>query len=359
MRRVLILCPYPFGTAPGQRFRYEQYLEALREDGIVLTIAPFLPEFSASVLYLKGYFFRKAAGVVVGFIRRLWTIASSLRYDWVFIFREAAPLGPPIIEGLLFLLGRKVVYDFDDAIYLTNTSRANRFLSFLKWPSKVEFAAKHATRVSVCNPHLKSWAERVNRDVRLLPTTIDPQYHRSSRTDRGKRLPIVIGWTGTNTTAPYLKIAAPALRELSGEFDFEFRVICDIDPGPFGLKNYRFVRWREASEIADLDAIDIGIMPVPTDEWGKGKVGFKAIQYSAMGIPTVASAAGSGPEVIDHGKTGFLVDDSPKAWGNALGTLLSDPARIPAMGEAARIRILARYSVPSQTPNYLALFKEN
>lgn len=356
--KALFLCPYPFGQAPGQRFRYEQYLGALREAGIEPTIAPFLPEFSARVLYLRGHFFRKGAGVIVGFLRRLWAVIVSSKFDWVFIFREAAPLGPPVIECLLFLLGRKVIYDFDDAIYLTNTSSANRFLAFLKWPSKVEFSSRHAKRVSVCNPHLKAWAERVNSDVRLIPTTIDPRYHHSSRADRGVRRPIVIGWTGTNTTAPYLRIAVPALNALTSQFDFEFRVICDIDPGPFRLRNYTFVRWRFETEISDLDAFDIGIMPVPDGEWGRGKVGFKAIQYSAMGIPTIASIAGSGPEVIEDGRTGFLVDDSIDSWTRAIRVLLADPDRIPTMGEAARQRILSRYSVPSQIPNYLALFSE-
>jgi glycosyltransferase involved in cell wall biosynthesis len=166
----------------------------------------------------------------------------------------------------------------------------------------------------------------------------------------------VIGWTGSNTTAPYLELVRPALAALQREVEFEFRVICDVDPGFPEIDRYRFVKWRQESEIADLDEFDIGLMPVPNGTWEKGKVGFKGIQYSAMGIVPVVSSTGSGPEVVEHGKTGLVVDNTTEAWQAALGSLVRNPHLIAQFGAAAREKVLGTYSVIAVASNYVRLF---
>jgi glycosyltransferase involved in cell wall biosynthesis len=100
----------------------------------------------------------------------------------------------------------------------------------------------------------------------------------------------------------------------------------------------------------------VGLMPVPDDPFSRGKVGFKAIQYSALEIPPVVSDVGSGREVVVDGQTGLVLPNETGAWQAALAALLDDPARRRRMGLAARDYILARYSIPAQRPNYLGLF---
>src|SRR6185295_19081084 len=106
--KVLIVCPYPYGAVPGQRFRYEQYLEILRDAGIDAEIAPFLSEAAMGILYKPGRHAAKALCVLGGFLRRFALMLRLFRYDWIFLFREASPLGPPIFEAAMFLLGRRV-----------------------------------------------------------------------------------------------------------------------------------------------------------------------------------------------------------------------------------------------------------
>lgn len=356
--RVAVLCPAPKGGSPGQRFRFEQYLETLAREGFEVTIHPFIPEFAQNVIYLPGHLPLKAAGFVVGLIRRAMLVLTASRYDWVFVFREAAPLGPPIFEWCLARMGRRMVYDFDDAIYLPNVSRANRFIGPFKCHWKVASICRWSRRVSVCNPHLVQWASAFNPDVRLIPTTVDTSYHRTSRTSRPNRGRMVIGWTGSHSSLRYLESIRDALYSLRRRREFELRVICDVDPGFPDFPGYRFVPWRIESEIQDLDELDIGLMPVPKEEWANGKVGFKAIQYSAMGIVPVVSDVGSGGEVVRHEATGLLVPNAPGAWVAALERLLDDPPSISALGERARERIQARYSVDSQRRNYVSLFTE-
>ena len=65
---------------------------------------------------------------------RLGHIARAGRYDAIWIYREAMPIGPPLLESLLTLFGHPLLFDFDDAVFLPNTSSANRYIAALKYP---------------------------------------------------------------------------------------------------------------------------------------------------------------------------------------------------------------------------------
>ena len=354
--RVLILCPYPLGISPGQRFRFEQYLDTLRANGIVIDIQSFLDMDTMRILYKPGYTLKKVVGVLTGFLHRILVLPRVFGYDYIFIHREATPIGPPFIEGVLFLLGRRVIFDFDDAIFISKTSKVNRIVAFAKWSSKIRFISTHSSKVAVCNNYLVNWVKQYNPNAVLLPTTIDLSYHKPiAKAPPATRRP-VIGWTGTQSTMVYLELVREALAELQKRYDFEFRVICDVDPKFPELKNYRFIKWALPSEIEDLAGMDIGLMPVPQGEWEQGKVGFKAIQYSGVAAAPVVSSTGSGHEVVLHGQTGLVVDNTTADWVGALSSLLDNPAQLEAMGRAAREYIDSRYSVRSQVPTYMSLF---
>ena len=355
-RKVLILCPYPRDRVPGQRFRFEQYLGILNQANIETAVEPFLDESTLNILYGPGHALSKVWGVMLGLLRRMRILFSVHGYDYIFLFREAAPLGPPIIELLLFALRRRVIYDFDDAIFTSDRSRENPIIRWLKWRSKVAYITKHSYKVTVCNSFLFDWASQLNRNTLVLPTTIDPTYYRLLSRARDSSRP-VIGWSGSHSTAKYLDLVRPVLKALQETHDFELRVICDTDPGFAGLKNYRFIKWQSSTEVEDLSEVDIGLMPVPDDTWAKGKVGLKAVQYSALGIVPVVSAAGSGGEVVKHGQTGFVVNNTQEEWYGALKTLLENRQTWAQLGHAARRYILPIYSIPAQAETYIALFE--
>jgi glycosyltransferase involved in cell wall biosynthesis len=354
-RKLLIVCPYPPGTAPSQRFRIEPYLPYFREAGFEIKTSPFLDEKAWQYLYKPGHTLRKIAGVLAGFFRRVGTLVKAMGSDYVLLHREGSPVGPPVFEWLLFVLKRKVVFDFDDAIFVNPASRGNPILAWLRWPSKTSYIAKHSYAVAACNQYLVDWSLKLNPKVSLIPTIVDPRRHRPLPKQHSGTT--IVGWTGSHSTMGYLEIVRPALVRLQRAFDFEFRVICDVDPGFPELQRYKFVRWKLDSEIEDLNEFDIGLMPVPDGDWERGKVGFKAIQYSAMSIVPVASNVGSGPEVVEDGVTGLLPDNTEESWANALEKLLGNPSLIPEMGERARTRILQRYSVDAVAPKLIAMFE--
>src|SRR5262245_38310895 len=116
--RVLALMPSIYDTSPGQRYRLEQWEPLLRERGVEITYAPFESEELHATVYTQGQIFRKLKLVGQALHRRS-ALTSILRtYDLVYIFREAALLGPPIFERLIRQSGVPFVFDFDDAIFV-------------------------------------------------------------------------------------------------------------------------------------------------------------------------------------------------------------------------------------------------
>ena len=131
---ILFLVPYPVRRAPSQRFRVELFEPYLQEAGIHYTIAPFMNERTWDVLYKNGSELAKAWGIVKGYLKRLKTVLIDVhQYDYVFVHREAAPMGPPIFEWIVSRLWRKkMLFDFE-AVLPWNINQFHRFqLIFFK-----------------------------------------------------------------------------------------------------------------------------------------------------------------------------------------------------------------------------------
>lgn len=167
--RILFLTPYPPGRAPSQRFRFEQYLDILTAHGHQYRLAPFLSEATWRILYQPGQALQKALGILGGFGRRVGHLLAAPAYDFVFVHREAAPLGPPIFEWLLAkVLRKRVIYDFDDAIWLANTSEANKIAAGFKWHHKVGSICRWAYKNSCGNAYLATYARQFNSHTVVL-----------------------------------------------------------------------------------------------------------------------------------------------------------------------------------------------
>src|SRR5690606_19406813 len=172
--KVLFLVPYPPGEAPSQRFRFEQYLELLEGNDMTYALQPFLSRSNWRVFYREGNYLKKALILLCGFFRRIKAIAISSQFDFIFIHREAAPLGPPLVEWFLaVVLRKKIIYDFDDAIWMTDVTDESFLNRMVKWRSKVANICRWSYKVSCGNEFLCSYAARFNRSVIFVPTTLD------------------------------------------------------------------------------------------------------------------------------------------------------------------------------------------
>lgn len=354
MIKVAILCPYPFGEAPSQRFRFEQYLEFLKSNDVQCTVFPFLNQQGWALYYQSKKTRIKAIKVLIGWLKRWLLIPKLFTMDFVFIHREAAPVGPPIFEWVISkLLRKRVIYDFDDAIWLPNYSKQHQQIHRLKAYWKVKYIIRWAHQVVVGNQFLADYAKQFNASVIIIPTTIDENYHTPLTPEPSGNEP-VIGWTGTHTTVDYLKIITPVLERLATSFRFRVIVISNEEP-TFFIPNLTFVPWDKHSEIHDLSQFTIGIMPLPDEPWTHGKCGFKGLQYMALGIPTVASNIGVNAEIISHGVNGMIVNNEDE-WYQSLASLLENEALRNVLGQKGKIRVHECYSVSANQNKYLSLF---
>jgi glycosyltransferase involved in cell wall biosynthesis len=355
IKKIAFVCPYPYGVAPGQRFRYELFFEAM-DKHFDYKVFSFLDEKTNAILYKPGYIFQKVVGVARGFLKRSLDIFSIIGYDYVFVFRECSPLGPPIFEFILAKIFRKkLIYDFDDAIWLPNTTSENRISALLKWHTKAKSICKWSYKISCGNAYLASFAQQHSASVVIFPTIVDTDKQHKYLKQHSNKKPIVIGWTGTHSTLKYLDAIVPVLQVLEKNHDIEFLVIADKKPA-LPLEKLRFVKWKESSEIEDLMQIDIGVMPLADTEWEKGKCGFKAIQYMALGIPAVVSPVGVNSSIVEDNVNGFLCS-TPDEWENRLSELIKNVSLREQMGSASRKKIIDHYSVSALKQTFFALFE--
>lgn len=352
--KIAFVVPYPIGKAPSQRFRFEQQFENLKAKNIAYDTFPFLTEKDFEQLYQPKKYSSKTVSILLGFLKRFALMFQLKSYHFVFIHREASPIGPPIFEWTIAkLLKKKIIYDFDDAIWLQNTSSANKIVAKIKWHHKVKNICTWAEKVSCGNEFLANYAKQFNENVQIVPTTVDTEkVHNKTKNQASKSL--VIGWTGTHSTISYLYEFEDLLVQLQQNFPFTFQVISNKDP-EFKNLDYKYIPWQKSTEIEDLLAFNIGIMPLKNDPWAAGKCGFKAIQYMALGVPAVVSKVGVNTTIVDHNVNGFVCE-TKKEWFEKIMLLMKDEALRTSYGKKAQEKIEAEYSKKAVLSKYLSLF---
>jgi glycosyltransferase involved in cell wall biosynthesis len=304
------------------------------------------------VLYEPANVMVKAWETMRGYRKRLAEALRPTSADVIFVYREAALLGPAWIEQLL-AIRRPLVFDFDDAIYLADTSRANAWSRRLKSMTKVETICRVADHVTVGNEFLSRYAKVRAREVTVIPSTIDTDVYRIK--PRARNHVPVIGWTGSVTTVPYLMAIAQALRRLREKQEFELRVI-GVKVNIEGLA-VRCVPWRAETEPDDLRALDVGLMPLPDDEWSRGKCGMKALQYMALGIPPVVSPVGVNTAIVRDGVNGFYAH-AEEEWIDRVALLLADEPLRHNLGQEARRMVEESYSAETHAPRLARILME-
>lgn len=337
------LLTYPLNTAPSQRFRFEQFFPYLEQCNFRYNVNCFYDEKSFSILYKKQSSFKLGLNLVKCFFRRCLHMFTLGKYDIILIQRGACPFGPPIFEWIIrYIYGKPIIYDFDDSIWREPTDGVPLLKRLIKSNHKVPKICKWAAIVVTGNQYLANFARQFNINVIVIPTVVDTDKRFFPISNKINET-ITIGWTGSHTTLPYLEELEPMLLALQEKNRFTLMVMANKPP-EFKKLTCDFILWTEEAEVEELRKIDIGIMPLPDNEWTKGKCGFKAIQYMALGKPTVASDVGVNGEIIEHGINGYLCK-SHEDWQKYLNILINDQALINKQGAQARKKIEEGYSL--------------
>ena len=352
--RGLFVTPYPLHCAPSQRLKFEQYYRSFEDHQIEVVTSSFVGPALWRVLYRRGYFFTKALLGALGYLRRLWDLWRATDFDFVYVHLWALPFGPPWFEEHLARRGVKIIYDIDDLIYLQRASSANQFMRVLRRHDRVSRIMRTASSVIVCTEHLRKFASDYNANVTNISSTIDTEVYQP-REHSSDRECVTIGWSGSHSTVPYLHSLEPVFRELNERFDLRILVVGDSEFRMDGVA-VDARQWCLEDETTVLGQMDIGVYPLPDEEWVLGKSGLKALQYMGMGVPTVASRIGAACEFIRDGENGFLAS-SPDEWVEKVARLIQDPGLRARIGHAGRATVNQRYSVSVTAPVYLSIIE--
>ncbi len=355
--RLLFITTHPKEVA-STRYRVLSYEPFLRRAGFAFRLHSFFSSQALQSIYGPWGWNRKARWFLQGVRERLNRL-RILDYDLIFVHRELFPWGMTLgMSVLLKELRRtpaRLIYDFDDAIYLPH--RRHRFLiGRLENPESVHHLMSISHCVIAGNRHLADYSSRFNPRVEQIPTPVDTDRFFPKVGGNGPR-PCTIGWIGSPSTAKYLADLMPVFQKLALQHSFRLKIIGANRP--FRLQRIPVENrpWSLEGEMEEFRSCDIGVYPLWDDEWARGKCGFKALQFMASGVPVVASRVGMNEEIIQERVNGLLAA-SPQEWESRLGELLEDPDLRERLGGEGRQTVERHYALSRVAPRLIQVVEE-
>lgn len=355
MPKILFLTVHRPDRSPSQRFRFEQYLNHLKNNGYEYDFSFLINSDDDKIFYSKGNFVGKTIIVLKSFCKRLIEVLNAGNYDIVFIQRESIMLGTSFFEMIFSKSNAKLVFDFDDSIWLQNVSEGNKSFAWLKNADKTSDIIRYSDLIFAGNKYLYDFAKKYNSNVTIVPTTIDTnEYIKIAQQKNNEK--ICIGWSGSITTIQHFEYALPFLKKIKEKFgeSVYFKVIGDGKYKNIEL-DINGLAWKKEEEIKELSSFDIGIMPLPDDEWAKGKCGLKGLQYMALEVPTIMSPVGVNNDIISDGENGFLAF-TENQWIEKIELLINNASLREKIGKAGRQTVVEKYSIEAWKYKYVDLF---
>lgn len=356
MTRVLFLTRYPVEGA-SSRYRVFQYLGHLEELGVTADVQSFMDTNMYHLSLAPGRTGAKIWATHKAIARRIWALRRWRRYDALYLQRELLPFGPPIIERWLRRRGAVLFFDYDDALFIKKASRYNRLATMFRSGDKTRDLFRIAHCVVAGNTWLqdaatKSGAERaVTLDVAENTTRI-PMHKAHSNTE-----PVTIGWLGSPSTVKYLRVIEPVLRDLARRYPkLRWEIMGGHQFSMDGV-DWQISDWSLDEELKALARFDIGLMPLPPEDWAKGKSGGKARTYMAAGVVPVVSAVGYNLELIRHAETGYLCE-TPEDWERHLVEVIEDADLRQRIALEARMEIEHRFDPATIAADMAYLLKD-
>lgn len=347
---VLLLSRYG-RLGASSRIRSYQYLPHLESQGIHVTVAPFFED-----KYIENLYAGRGRGldlVLEAYLRRLRAVFQSAKFDLVWVEYETFPWMPACFELLLSILHTPYVVDFDDAVFHRYDLHPNYFVRMFLG-RKIDHVMRRAAAVIVGNDYLLARARRAGaKSVVYLPSVVDLK--RYAEVKEVNNDVFTIGWIGSPATVRYLQLIQPSLFELCKGGNARLIVAGGANVEIEGVPVVRRP-WSEETEVAEIRAFDVGIMPLPDEPWERGKCGYKLIQYMACGRPVVASPVGANLKIVEDGVSGFLAA-TPSEWVRALTALREDRLLRERMGRAGRRRVETEFSLQVTAPRLVDLLR--
>ena len=300
--RLLIITNNP--ERASFRQRVGAYLDMLAGHGIETEVA----------LLPRGFFAR----------RRLFGRAGD--FDGIFLHKKTLTAHD---IRCLRRHTRRLIYNFDDAVMYSDKHPRGRSLTHVL---RFRRTVRHADLVIVGSRYLADLARPLNGNVQVLPLGLNVRDYGVDAlpTPDGK---VRLVWIGSESTLGYLETIRPAIERVRARFDNAvIRIICDAFPAWQGLPVEQVV-WSPESRRTALATSDIGLAPLPDNPFTRGKCSFKVLEYSASGLPVVASPIGTNAQFVRDGVNGFLATATDD-WVDKIGQLVENPGLRQSMARA-------------------------
>jgi L-malate glycosyltransferase len=356
-KKILVICPHPEGIVPGQRLKYEQYFEHWRAEGFEVDVRPFMSVKLQSVLYKKGFYWTKISEVIKGYAKRIQLLFNVKDYDLVYYFLWVTPFGFPFFERLYINASKGKIFDIDDLVFLESKSTKSWLIKKLKGYQKPVFLMKHVDHVITCTPFLDQFVRKHNQNTTDISSTINTDKYKPKQDYNFQKSKPIIGWSGSHSTVAHLKTLFPALKILKSKVDFKLVVMGTNEKLAFDGLEIESLPWQESYEVDVISSFDIGVYPLPNEQWVLGKSSLKALQYMSLGIPTVATAIGTNFRVIEDGISGFLVNNDDE-WVKHLHLLLTDVSLREKIGKNAAEVVEQKFSINANKKAYLDILNQ-
>lgn len=345
MSRALTIFSRYSRLGASSRLRSLQYIAALEAADFQIDLSPFFDDDYVRGLYAGQ---RRPIRTLYYYASRLRQCYTARKADLIWIEKEALPWLPWALEEKILPAGVPYVVDYDDAVFhrydMDTKGVAWHFLH-----DKIDRVMENAACVTVGNSYLGTRAEAAGASrIEMVPTVVDLQKYGVAVEDHRTEC-LRIGWIGTPKT--WIGSAQPVYESLAGTIQSAgatFRAI-GASMEPYSKCGFENVPWSEGAEVALIQSLDVGIMPLQDDPWTRGKCGYKLIQYMACGLPVIASPIGVNIEIVQHGVNGFLAKTEAE-WCYFVAKLLSEPELRKTMGAAGRRLVEQRYSLDAWAP---------
>ncbi len=348
--RVLALTTHPV-ESPAARYRVFQMVEPLARHGVQVEVQSFTRPEDYGIIFEGGHAGRKVKWLLEGTLRRSLTLARARRFDAILIQVWVHPMTFPPFDLALRLLDVPIVYDIDDAYFLS-TGRA---LDRLRDPGWLPRLMKASHSVVAGSEFIGDFCARFNSRVSVVPTAIDTDRF-SPRAPDARARPVV-GWIGTHSTFKFVESLFPVFEDLARDHAFTLRLVGNHAPASIPGVDVENVRWRLENESDYFRDLDIGLYPLFPDSYAQAKHGFKLHQYMAVGIPAVVSDYGINAELVENGRNALIAKDL-NDWRRALSRLIREPDLRQQMGRAARADLDASLSTRRTAARLAEILRE-
>lgn len=349
--KILLLSRYT-RLGASSRLRTMQYVPVLAREGIEVQAAPFFDDAYLHALYAGSPKKTSSVAHMSNRIRQIWVRPAP---DMIWVEYEALPWIPWLIERAVLPRRIPLVSDYDDAIF-HRYGKHERGAVRAVLGRKIEHVMAASGLVMAGNPYLSDHAHGAGASrVETVPTVVDLDSY-ALRASSFKKNNLCVGWIGTPQT--WQALAHPihaVLSPLLASQKALFRAV-GASLGYAKKETLEILPWSEEREVALIQSLDIGVMPLPDTPWTRGKCGYKLIQYMACGLPVVASPVGVNKDIVEHGVNGFLAT-SDDEWRSAIETLLSDADLRRRMGAAGRKKVEEHYSLQVWGPRVARLLR--